>query len=94
MVYRGEDPKIQVQHRSFCAAAAAVAALWAHRCRPRMQEAQPQVLEPDKCEQWIWAPWGSIPQPVFLPLQLLLDSSYTPLRGAQPALQSECQAQT
>ena len=54
-----------------------------------MQEAQPQVLEPDKCEQWIWAPWGSIPQPVFLPLQLLLESSYTPFRGAQPALQSK-----
>ena len=61
----------------------------AHGCRVCFQEAQPQVLEPDKCEQWIWVPWNSIPQPVFLPLQLLLDSSYSPFRGAQPAMQSE-----
>ncbi|CAK0783095.1 hypothetical protein CVIRNUC_006290 [Coccomyxa viridis] len=53
------------------------------------QASQPQVLEPDKCEDWIWAPWGSIPQPVFLPLQLLLDSSYSPFGGTQPALQSK-----
>ena len=82
----GQDPKSHVQQRSLCAAA--------HRCRLRLQEAEPQVLERDKCEDWIWAPWGSIPQPVFLPLQLLLDSSYTPLRGVQPALPSERQAQT
>jgi hypothetical protein len=26
----------------------------------------------------VWAPWKSIPKPVFLPLQLLLDSAYNP----------------
>lgn len=76
-----QDWNYQVQQGVLCAAA--------HRCRLRLQAAQPQVLEPDKCEDWIWAPWGSIPQPVFLPLQLLLDSSYSPFGGTQPALQSK-----
>ncbi|CAL5221016.1 g3133 [Coccomyxa viridis] len=47
------------------------------------QDAEPQVLEPDKCVGWEWAPWQSIPQPVFMPLQLLLNSAYDPFKGAQ-----------
>jgi 8-oxo-dGTP diphosphatase len=43
-----------------------------------MQGAEPKVLEPDKCEEWIWAPWDGIPKPFFLPLQLLLESNYNP----------------
>lgn len=48
-----------------------------------LQDAEPQVLEPDKCVGWEWAPWESLPQPVFLPLQLLIESDYNPFRGAQ-----------
>lgn len=48
-----------------------------------LQDAEPQVLEPDKCVGWEWAPWQSIPQPVFMPLQLLLNSAYDPFKGAQ-----------
>ncbi|CAL8471840.1 g11382 [Coccomyxa elongata] len=46
------------------------------------QVAEAKVLEPDKCESWIWVPWLSIPQPVFLPLQLLQESGYHPFRHA------------
>ena len=50
---------------------------------PHLQDAEPQVLEPDKCVGWEWAPWDSVPQPVFLPLQLLLDSAYDPFRDTR-----------
>lgn len=50
----------------------------------QLQDAQPQVLEQDKCEAWLWARWKDIPHPVFLPLQLLLDSSYDPFKSTQP----------
>ncbi|BDA47705.1 Nucleotide triphosphate diphosphatase NUDT15 [Coccomyxa sp. Obi] len=46
------------------------------------QAAEAKVLEPDKCESWIWVPWSSIPQPVFLPLKLLQESGYDPLGHA------------
>ena len=42
------------------------------------QDAVPAVLEPDKCEAWIWAHYMQVPQPIFLPLKQLLDSGYCP----------------
>ena len=51
-----------------------------------VQAAEAKVLEPDKCEGWVWVPWPSIPQPVFLPLQLLQLSGYDPFAHAsQPS---------
>ncbi|CAM6088375.1 unnamed protein product [Calypogeia fissa] len=35
---------------------------------------EPQNLEPDKCEGWAWVEWPNVPQPVFRPLQSLIDS--------------------
>jgi hypothetical protein len=35
-------------------------------------------LEPEKCDSWEWVPYGAIPEPRFLPLQLLLDGPYRP----------------
>eukprot|EP00249_Psilotum_nudum_P007860 c20871_g1_i1 orf=162-584(+) len=37
---------------------------------------EPQNLEPDKCDGWDWVEWPHIPQPVFMPLQSLIDSGY------------------
>ena len=42
---------------------------------PRQDET-PQNLEPDKCEGWEWRDWGSLPQPLFMGLQKLVDSCY------------------
>ncbi|PNH12414.1 Nudix hydrolase 1 [Tetrabaena socialis] len=42
-------------------------------------EPEPRLMEPEKCEGWQWAPWGAIPEPVFLPLKHLLQSPYRPL---------------
>lgn len=44
------------------------------------QEAEARLLEPDKCEAWMWAPWREIPQPIFLPLKILLDGEYDPFK--------------
>jgi 8-oxo-dGTP diphosphatase len=31
------------------------------------------------CSDWRWADWYDLPQPLFLPLQRLLDSGYSPI---------------
>lgn len=36
--------------------------------------------EKNKCKQWIWVNWEEIPNPKFLPLELLIDSGYHPLK--------------
>jgi 8-oxo-dGTP diphosphatase len=30
------------------------------------------VMEPDKCEQWQWFRWNSLPEPLFLPIRNFL----------------------
>ncbi len=38
-----------------------------------------KIMEPEKCEKWEWFDWGSLPQPLFVPLQNLLKENYNPL---------------
>ena len=45
------------------------------------QDAEPQLLEPDKCIGWQWVQWPDVPEPVFAPLQQLLQSVYSPMHG-------------
>jgi len=44
------------------------------------QEGEPQVMEPDKCEQWDWFTWDNLPQPLFVPAQNLLKMKYNPFK--------------
>ncbi len=37
-------------------------------------------MEPDKSEKWSWFEWGSIPKPLFLPMENFLKSGYNPFR--------------
>lgn len=41
-------------------------------------DTQAQLTEPDKCEAWEWVPWSKVPavDPLFLPLQILVDSPF------------------
>ena len=38
----------------------------------------PQVMEPEKCAEWRWCPWGALPEPRFLSIQHLLELGYRP----------------
>lgn len=37
---------------------------------------EPQVLEPNKMAKWDWIEWGTLPSPLFEPLQALVDTGY------------------
>lgn len=49
---------------------------------------QATCLNPDKdnfennqhCDDWVWTDWYDLPQPLFLPLSLLKQSGFEPLR--------------
>lgn len=40
-----------------------------------------RVMEPDKCERWDWFAWNELPQPLFLPVQNLLQRGFHPFRA-------------
>jgi 8-oxo-dGTP diphosphatase len=35
-------------------------------------EGEPQLLEPEKCVNWEWTSWDTLPKPLFSPLQSLI----------------------
>lgn len=37
-------------------------------------EGEPAVMEPHKCEEWRWFAFDQLPEPLFLPLQHLLET--------------------
>lgn len=37
-----------------------------------------RIMEPERCEEWRWCGWDEIPRPVFLPLENLLKTAFTP----------------
>ena len=41
-------------------------------------DAEPAVLEPDKCESWGWYRWSALPQPLFLAAAHLVESGWHP----------------
>jgi 8-oxo-dGTP diphosphatase len=41
-------------------------------------EGDAKIMEVDKCEQWDWFDWDEMPEPLFLPLENLRKTGYTP----------------
>ncbi len=39
---------------------------------------KPLILEPGKCEAWVWFSWDSLPRPLFLPVKNLLSQGFSP----------------
>jgi 8-oxo-dGTP diphosphatase len=37
-----------------------------------------QTMEPHKCERWDWFGWDDLPRPLFLPLENLRKTTYSP----------------
>ncbi|WP_321495154.1 NUDIX hydrolase [uncultured Desulfobacter sp.] len=42
------------------------------------ESGEPEIKEPDKCEEWKWFSWDNLPQPLFLSLRHLLDQDFNP----------------
>jgi len=40
---------------------------------------EPTAKEPEKCAEWIWAPWRQLPQPLFSSLEECLRVKFDPL---------------
>lgn len=47
------------------------------------EDAQAQVMEPDKCEGWAWFDWDDLPQPLFAPLASLRQRGYSPFAAGR-----------
>jgi 8-oxo-dGTP diphosphatase len=47
----------------------------------RSQEGTPQLLEPEKCEGWVWFRWKELPDNLFAPLNTLVQQGYEPRDG-------------
>jgi 8-oxo-dGTP diphosphatase len=43
---------------------------------------EPRIMEPDKCENWSWHDWDSLPEPLFPPVRSLHDSGFRPVPAA------------
>ena len=43
-----------------------------------LQEGEPRVMEPDKCEKWEWFDWGKFPEPLFLSTRNFINAGYNP----------------
>lgn len=42
------------------------------------QDGEVRVMEPEKCEEWIWVRWEEMPRPLFLPIENLLLQDFKP----------------
>ena len=42
-----------------------------------------RVMEPDKCEIWQWFDWNKLPEPLFLPIQNLVETGFNPFQPFQ-----------
>lgn len=42
--------------------------MWSDECG-----GEPQVLEPEKCEEWLWFDFDKLPSPLFLPVKNLIE---------------------
>lgn len=42
---------------------------------------EPQLLEPEKCEEWRWFDWDELPMPRFLPIDHLMEQGFHPDGG-------------
>ncbi|KAL2904951.1 Geranyl diphosphate phosphohydrolase [Bienertia sinuspersici] len=39
----------------------------------------PQNLEPEKCDGWDWFEWDNLPQPLFWPLEKMVNDGFNPI---------------
>ncbi len=42
------------------------------------ESGEPELREPEKCEEWKWFPWDELPEPLFLSMKNHIDQGYRP----------------
>jgi len=42
------------------------------------ESGEPELREPEKCEEWKWFLWEELPEPLFLPLKNHINQGYKP----------------
>jgi len=45
-----------------------------------LTEGEPEIREPEKCEEWRWFEWSELPKPLFLPIRNLLKKGFDPFK--------------
>jgi hypothetical protein len=43
-----------------------------------LNDGQQKFITDQLNSEWFWSDWNELPQPLFLPLQLLVDSTFNP----------------
>ena len=46
-----------------------------------LEEGEPELKEPEKCEQWQWFEWSKLPEPLFVPIDNLLKDNFNPFNN-------------
>ena len=46
-----------------------------------LEEGEPELKEPEKCEQWQWFEWSKLPKPLFVPIENLLKDNFNPFNN-------------
>jgi 8-oxo-dGTP diphosphatase len=41
-------------------------------------DAEPRLMEPDKCSAWMWFHWTDLPEPLFEPMKSLVRTGFVP----------------
>lgn len=44
------------------------------------KDGEPEIKEPEKCEEWKWVKWNNMPRPLFLPIENLLKDGFDPFK--------------
>ncbi|MCF7833907.1 MAG: NUDIX domain-containing protein [Candidatus Pacebacteria bacterium] len=42
------------------------------------ENGEPEIREPEKCEEWKWVEWNNLPKPLFLSIENLLKDGFDP----------------
>lgn len=66
---------IALTNNIFCANSHSISLVFQAKCN---HPTKLRLIEKAKCKQWYWAPWDKLPQPLFLPFKIVVDSGYHP----------------
>ncbi len=45
-----------------------------------LEQGGPELMEPEKCDEWRWFEWTNLPTPLFAPIQNLIKDGFDPFK--------------